>query len=262
MARTSTCRTPSWTGGWRVQGALPTAIQAVLNHEQGRAGLGALLYGNGNTKLDQDTVSIEITGQATDKLDGAIRAAIAGALCLAAAAQDPWRQVAQRYGLNHEERGLDASLSGLMAGVPVSVRASGALAEARTVLRVEVVGGLPPGVVLESGDGGGRLDDPILDGRIAVTGPGADAALAFLRGRLQDPGHDLRGCLMDVLQGMPGAQVRDGAVHMSVDRRFGEALPGLLERMVALAAALSDPSSSPDPQDERLRQAAARRKRQ
>jgi hypothetical protein len=246
----------------RVQGARPAAIQALLNHEQGRTGLVALLHGNGNTKLAQDTVTIEITGLATDKLDGAIRAAISSARCLSVAAQAPWRQLAERHGLAHREQGLQATLSGRMAGVPVAVRASGALAEAHTEIWAEVVGGLPPGVVLEAGDGGGRFGDPILDGRIAVTGPGADAALAYLRERVQDPRSELRGCLMDVLQGIPGAQIRDGAVHVSVAGRLGEGLPGLLERVAVLAAALSDAAETPDPQDERLRQAADRRLRQ
>lgn len=118
-------------------------------------------------------------------------------------------------------------------------------------IRIELVGGLPAGITLEAGSGGSTLGDPILDGRLELSSSSArssqrEAGLRFLRARLQDPRHDLRGCLMDVLVGLPRTRVHDGAVEIEF-RHEGHPLPDLLERLGALAAALSD---LPDPAPE------------
>jgi hypothetical protein len=115
-------------------------------------------------------------------------------------------------------------------------------------IRIELVGGLPAGTMLEAGSGGSALGDPILDGRIELSSSSARsservAGLRFLHARLQDPRHDLRGCLMDVLVGLPRSRVQDGGVEIEV-QHDAHPLPELLERLGALAAALSDP---PDP---------------
>lgn len=119
-------------------------------------------------------------------------------------------------------------------------------------IRVDLVGGLPAEATLQAGSGGPTLGDPILDGRIALSSSRyrptrKESSLRFLQARLQDPRHDLRGCLMDVLVGLPDTRVHDGGVEIEFvhDRR---PLPELLERLGALAAALSDrPKPAPDP---------------
>ena len=120
-------------------------------------------------------------------------------------------------------------------------------------IRIELVGGLPAGTTLEAGSGGSTLGDPILDGRVEVSSSSAQSAeqepgLRFLRARLQDPRHDLRGCLMDVLVGLPRSRVHEGGVEIEV-RHDAHPLPELLERLGALAAALSDPPDPPPGSD-------------
>ena len=115
-------------------------------------------------------------------------------------------------------------------------------------IRIELVGGLPAGTTLEAGSGGSTLGDPILDGRIERSSSSArsserEAGLRFLHARLEDPRHDLRGCLLDVLVGLPRSRVHDGGVEIEF-QHDAHPLSELLERLGALAAALSDP---PDP---------------
>jgi hypothetical protein len=65
-------------------------------------------------------------------------------------------------------------------------------------------------------------------------------SLAWLRKRLAAPDTDLHGCLLDVLHALPGATIEDGVLSWSVDRRLGTELPGVLDQMTDLGAALSE----------------------
>ena len=157
-------------------------------------------------------------------------------------------------------------------GLPVRIeyRSDARDSRPRTIhIRVELIGGLSADTTLRAGSGGPTLGDPILDGRIALSSSRyrptrRESSLRFLQDRLQDPRHDLRGCLMDVLVGLPDTRVHDGGVEIEFvhDRR---PLPELLERLAALAEALSDrpepapdPDAQPDAQPETDRDAARR----
>jgi hypothetical protein len=102
-------------------------------------------------------------------------------------------------------------------------------------------------VRLRAGKGSVHLGDPILDGRLIIEpvdlagdAPVPPDAIAWLKARLQDPAHDLRGCLMDVLQGLEGAAVEDGDVTLEHAGQAGPEVVDVIRRLTALGVALSD----------------------
>lgn len=251
----------------RVRGDDPVAVQAVLDHPAARPALLAVMGGKAHTRLDEGTLTIEVAGYAVGEVESMVRTAVDGARALDGAVRAPWAALAEAQGLRHEELADSATLDGHVGGLPLLVRARTGSGHARTRIQVGLEGGLPPGVRIRAGEGGPRLGDPILDGRIIIESTTRDsgtrdAAIQWIRARIQDPRHDLRGCLMDVLQGLPQSAVEDGAVHCEVPRRAGPELAELVDRMLALGVALSDaPPPGEAERDRQRRHAAARRQR-
>ena len=257
---------PTADAGLRVRGDDPAAVRAVLDHPSAAPALRAVMDGAAHTRLEKETLTLEVGGYGIDALEALVRTAVAGARALDAAVQAPWSALAATHGLQHQETPGDATLSGEIDGLHVLVRAQRAGAGARTRIQVDLCGGLPPGVRIRAGAGGPRLGDPILDGRVTVETDPDDpavhaAALRWLQARIQDPRHDLRGCLMDVLHGMPDACVESGSVRCGLPHRAGPGLPDLLRRMVALGAALSDPPAQGPAGGQRQRSPGAHRQR-
>ena len=252
----------------RVRGQDPAAVQAVLDHPAAVPALFAVMGGKGYTRFDDGKLTIEVTGYAIGEVAKMVRTAVDGARALDQAVQAPWAALAEAHGLRHEESWDSATLDGQIDGLPLLVRTQRSDERARTRVQVTLRGGLPTGVRIRAGEGGPRLGDPILDGRVIVESTTrdtahVDAAIRWIQTRLQDPRHDLRGCLMDILQGMPGATVEAGTVHCELPRRAGPELADTVTRMVALGAALSDrqPPGGADPELERRRRSAAARQR-
>ncbi len=241
----------------RVRGHDPVDVRALLDHPHGASGAGALLRGNRRSHLEDDTLVVELGGHADKELDAVIGAAVDAANALVVAAQAPWADLARHHGLRHTELGLAAVLEGAIDGVPVRVQASGALKDAATTLRVDLGPAMPRHVTLTAGDRGPRIGDPILDGRIQIEGPETELALAGIQARLDDPDGDLRGCLMDVLHGIPGARIEGGSLVVTLQGRAGHRLDDLLARGVALGRALQGPTRP----DDRWRPAVARQQR-
>lgn len=243
-------------GRVRVRGERPGAVQAVLDHPRATAALEAVADGSERTRLEDGRLILEKTGFLSTGLDTLIEAALAGARGLDDAVRAPWGAAADSWGLRHVETAEDATLEGEASGLPVRVHAAWRGEPVRTRISAGLVGGLPGGVRIVPGGDGPRLGDPVLDGRVVVEwveggGPEAlDAALDWMRGRLAESGPDLRGCLLDVLHGIPGARIEDGVVSVELEGRVGPELEHLLERLIALARALSDrtePSGFADP---------------
>jgi hypothetical protein len=91
------------------------------------------------------------------------------------------------------------------------------------------------------------VGDPILDGRLSIEPVDLDSdtpvppdAIAWVKARLQDPGHDLRGCLMDVLQRLESAAIEYGDVTLDQAGRAGPGLVDVVRCLTALGVALSD----------------------
>lgn len=241
----------------RVKGEDPVAVRALLDHAHGASGAGVLMKGNAQSHLKDDTLVVELQGYAQKDLSTVIGAAASAANALAVAARAPWATLSQQHGLSHTESGLTARLDGDIGGVPVQVRADGALKDAVTTIVVDLGPTMPEQARITAGKGGPTLGDPILDGRVRIGGPEAEAAAAAIRARLDSPDADLRGCLMDALHGLPNAAIEDGVLRVQVRGRISTALPDLVQRAVALGAAFRGPPKQP----ERHRQAAHRRQR-
>jgi hypothetical protein len=254
----------------RVRGDDPAAVKAVLDQPAAEAGMQAVVGGKAYTRFEDGALILEQHGYALGELDAMVRTAVAGAQGLDIAVREPWARIARDRGLRHEETATSATLDGVLRDLAVLVRVRHSGERARTDIAIALEGGLPSGVRIRAGEGSPRLGDPILDGRVIVESTGRDprprdAAIAWMKVRLQDPRQDLRGCLMDVLQGLPGARIEDGRLLYTLERRPGPELAEMLDRLIALGAALSEPGAPPtaDPEQEarRRRQAAAARGR-
>ena len=235
-------------GRLRVRGAEPALVQAVLERPEARPALRIVAEGEAFTCFEDGALVVETAGYALNGLDALIDTAVAGARGLEAAVRAPWAELARERGYRHEESARSATLDGRAGGMSVLVRAQYASGQARTTVTVQLDGGLPRGLRIRAGAGCSRLGDPVLDGRVVVEGTSGSPepsgpALAWLRKRLAASDMDLHGCLLDVLQTLPGATVEDGVLSWSVDRRLGVALPEVLDRMTALGAALSEGSA-------------------
>ncbi len=229
----------------RVRGQHPTAVQAVLDHPTARPILVAVMEGKARTRFDDNKLTIETSGDAVEELEALVRTAVGGVQALDQAARAPWVALAETHGLRYEEASGAATLDGDIHGLPLLVRAQYSRDHSRTRIQVTLRGGLPNGVRIRTGASGLRIGDPLLDGRAGIESltrdtTHNDAAIRRPQRRLRDPGQDLRGCLMDVLQGMPGATVEGGTVRRDMPHRAGPELADSIDRMVALGQALSD----------------------
>jgi hypothetical protein len=242
----------------RIRGENEAAVQQVLTHPDGLAALAHLLGGASSTRLEKDVIIIEHSGSPTGNLQATLDSAVAAANLLADAVRAPWARLAETHGLSLTHTGLASVLTGRVGGVPIVVETHGALGDAVTTIRAGIPGGWLEGAQIVPGGGGVRLRDPVLDGRIAASGPGVEA---YLLARLDDPRVDLHGCLLDVLQGMPGAEVMGDEVSVELPGRSGSELAEQLNRVTALAQALAAPATSTD-DGLRTRQAARAKQRQ
>lgn len=246
----------------RVQGDDPEAVKAILDHPAAASALRAVVQSENknHTQFNDGTLTLEVLGKDAGKIGAMVRDAVDAVGGLDTAARAPWRALAEERGLLHEETRTSGALDGTLRGLPVLVRVRYSDHHARTSVRVTLDGGLPGHVRIRAGEGGVPIGDPILDGRVIVEsrttardGP-HDAAVAWLRERLADEEHDLRGCLMDVLQGLPDALIEDGVVQASLPGRLGPELAETLDRLVDLGKALSL-VHPPDTDDEAHRRA-------
>lgn len=234
----------------RVRGDDPTAVQALLDHPAAEPTLHAIAQSTSEayTRVEDGKVIFEVLGRGIDQIETLVRAAVDAVHGLDASAREPWRMLATERGLRHEETRKFATLDGTLRGLPVLIRARYSDEQAKTTFRVSLEGGPPRHVRIRVGTDGERIGDPILDGRIVVesTGKGSsEAAIGWFRDRLADEGRDLRGCLMDVLQGLPGAVVNSGAIHASLPGRPGPELADTVDRLIDLGVALSNTNLPP-----------------
>jgi len=238
---------PELDGRLRVRGAEPALVKSLLDRPEARPALRTVADGEMLTCFEDGALVVETAGYALNGMDALIDTAVAGARGLEAAVRAPWAELARERGYRHEETARSATLDGRAGGMSVLVRAQYTGGQARTTVSVQLDGGLPRGLRIRAGAGCSRLGDPILDGRVVVEGTSGSPepsgpALAWLRKRLGAPDTDLHGRLLDVLQTLPGATVEDGVLSWSVERRLGTELPGVLDQMTALGAALSEPT--------------------
>lgn len=228
-----------------VKGRETRAVQGLLDRPEARPALDLLKDEGDRLVFDEGLFVHELSGDGGKRLADTIRGVVRAARALDRAAAGPWEDAARELGLRYEEPDLTAYLEGTLSGLEVRVHTQ--LTPSRTRFRVHLKGGLPHGVRLRAGKGVIQLGDPILDGRLIIEpvdlvddAPASADPIDWLKARLQDPEHDLRGCLMDVLQGLEGAAVEDGDVILQHDGRAGPELVDVIRRLTALGVALSD----------------------
>lgn len=242
----------------RVRGASSESVKAILDHPAAVPALRALLHTKREhySRIEDDTVILEVVGHAVGGLETLIHDAAQAARNLDTAAHAPWEELAAARGLQQiREDGRSAALDGRIRGLDVLIRLRYGEGRARTSFRVSLDGGLPdPNVRIRAGSDGPRIGDPILDGRIVIESTRSassrtrDAVVPWILGRLNDERHDLRGCLLDVLQGLPDAVVEHGVIKASLPRFSGPELAETLDRLLDLGVALSD-AAPPDTSD-------------
>jgi len=228
-----------------VKGSDVRAVQGLLDRPEALPALDLLADGEGHLVFSKGLFVDERSGDGGENLVETVRGVVRATRALDHAAAGPWQDAARELGLRYSEPELTAHLEGTLSGLEVRVQAEPTPSTTR--FRVRLRGGLPHGVRLRAGKGAVQLGDPILDGRLIIepVDLGGDApvppdAIAWLKARLQDPAHDLRGCLMDVLQGLEGAAVEDGDVTLEHAGRAGPELVDVIRRLTALGVALSD----------------------
>jgi len=228
-----------------VKGRDTRAVQGLLDRPEARPALDLLKGAGDRLVFDEGMFVHELSGYGGKRLADTIRGVVRAARALDRATAGPWEDAARELGLRYEEPDLTAYLEGTLSGLEVRVHTQ--LTPSKTRFRIRLQGGLPHGVRLRAGKSAIQLGDPILDGRLIIEPvdlagdePVPPDAIAWLKARLQDPGHDLRGCLMDVLQGLDGAAVEDGDVMREHAGRAGPELVDVIRRLTALGVALSD----------------------
>lgn len=245
---------PHHDAALRVQGRDARAVQGLLNHPAARPALALLLEHSDRLVVERGTCTWRLPGYGQNGLADAIETAVEAAQALDRAALAPWEEAAERLGLRLQRddatEGVTdrlASLRGTLDGLRVRVDSHDSPPSTRFCVRLQ--SRFPQGVRLRGGKGRVTFSDPILDGRLILEPADlsglevSPAAVAWLKERLQDPSHDLRGCLMDVLQGLEGSAVEDGEVTVVQPGLAGADLEDVLQRLVALGVALSDQSA-------------------
>ena len=229
-----------------VKGSDVHAVQGLLDRPEALPALDRVADGGGRLVFSKGLFVHELSAFSeldAEKLADTVRDLVEAALALDHSAAGPWQDAAQELGLRYLEPDRTARLEGTLSGLEDRVEEEPTPSTTR--FRVRLRGGLPHGVRLRAGKGSIQFGDPILDGRIELSSSSArsserEAGLRFLQARLQDPAHDLRGCLMDVLQGLEGTAVEDGDVTLEHAGRAGPELVDVIRRLTALGVALSD----------------------
>lgn len=237
---------PHHDAALRVQERNARAVQGLLNHPAARPALALLLEHSDRLVLERGACTWRLPGYGQDGLAAAIETAVEAAQALDCAALAPWEEASQRLGLRLQRaeatQGMNhriASLRGTVDGLRIRVDSHDSPAFTRFCVRLQ--SGFPKGVRLRGGEGRVTFSDPILDGRLILELADlsglevSPAAVAWLKERLQDPSHDLRGCLMDVLQGLEGSAVEDGQATVVQPGPAGADLEDVLQRLVALS---------------------------
>ena len=231
-----------------VKGKKAGAVQGLLNHPEARPALDLLKDERGRLVFEDGAFSHELHGDGGRRLAVTIQSVVGAALALDRAAAGPWKDAAVELGLRYGERNSAPFIEGTLSGLKVEAYAR--WLPSKYSFCVSLRGGLPHGVRLRAGAGGPLLGDPILDGRLMIESVDTDRdtpppleAIAWLKARLQDPRHDLHGCLMDVMQGLEGAVVENGEV--TLEQAGGVEPVDVIQRLTALGVALSDGDGMP-----------------
>lgn len=226
-----------------VKGKNAIAVQGLLNHSEARPALDLLKDARGRLVFENGAFSHELHGDGGRRLAVTIQSVVGAALALDRAAAGPWKDAAGELGLRYGERNSAPFIEGALSGL--KVQANARWLPFKYSFCISLRGGLPHGVRLRAGAGGAPLGDPILDGRLMVESvdndrgtPVPPEAIAWLKARLQDPRHDLHGCLMDVMHGLEGAVVENGVI--TFEHAGGAEPVDVIQRLTALGVALSD----------------------
>ena len=229
---------------WRIRGESETVIAGLLRDPEVRRGLVDLAGSHRYSRVDGGDVVVEASGSGGRNLDSQLALATRLAAAMATGMVAPWQRVAADQGLEAHTIGATVSLFGRTSAGRVSVEADPCGTRPTTIVRVPLHEAVSRSLVIElegkrTHRDAVRLGDPVLDGRVAVTGVDHAAAAEVFAGPLAEQ-LDLRGRLLAVLHGRPGSVVADGVVIGVRWRGADAAIAGqMVEEGLALAEALS-----------------------
>lgn len=191
----------------------------------------AILKAEGRLELKGDQLEIRLRGRHTEQARKRLDEAVAVVRALAAVSERHWQGLVERHGLR-----ADAELTeliGVIDGVDLEIRMEGD--PPRTVVRGRFHPPLADGEWLAAArrDLDIRFGDPILDGRLSVATPDAEA----LKARIATDA--VRGPLLEVVMDHPDSRVEGDAVTLVARGRLGRRLPAAVDAVVALARGLS-----------------------
>jgi hypothetical protein len=141
----------------------------------------------------------------------------------------PWREASERCGMTMELSHDEVTLQGDIEGFTVHIR--GDLKQGSTVVRVRCAPGLPAGLLVTEGEGGG-LGDPILDRMVQVQAQN----LADARPILLD--EHVHGDLLAVVHAYPGSSLTQDHIDMALPWATSSALLDRIDDAVKLGVSL------------------------
>ncbi len=204
----------------RIRADVDDETHALFAEARLRRAFTTLIEQGGSSRVQDGEVVFEHNGT----LDGEalapfVDATVELAEALAEAQLAPWKRFADAHRFTLKQRGWQLDLSGYTRqGRASRLRRA---PEGKIWMWVQLFGaGQPPGVLadlaVQAGEGGIALGDPVLDGRMAVSGHDAEAMRRLFR--IADAqGLDLRERLLELVAGHPGSEIKDGAVHLVVE---------------------------------------------
>jgi hypothetical protein len=220
-----------------VGGRHPDAVRELLDALPVRKALRRFFLTQGSKgSLDSRVEGQEVIAEqrgfcADESLDEMVADTVAVVTALTEARVRAWKGIARRRALAYQAIGPAIQLRGVRNGGAVSIETWNAES---TKLTVEVPG-LDPCIRI-TGGGGGFVDrDPILGGRICITGDPTVLRTQFGPGQLDG----LRGDFMQVFQTWPAATVGEGKASLTLPGEPYASVDAALNDLGLLADALS-----------------------
>lgn len=203
----------------------------LLTDEDVEVAIWEILGVDGRIDLGSAELEVRVRGRHLEAVGVRLKEAVDLVHALAGAGQGAWRAVAELHGLAINPAAT--LISGDVDGIGLRIELD---SDRRTWVRASLPQPLPAGTRIvhkDRGSGDVRLGDPILDTLVSVR-TGAPEVLAARISR-----DEVRGPLLELVHGMPGAEVRSNELVFVASGRLGKRLLAVTDTVLAAARALS-----------------------